>query len=295
MIKLVILSGKGGTGKTSVTAAFAKLSIRNNKLRPIFADVDVDASNLELLLDPQILEEHEFVGGSVAIVDHEKCDLCENCIRACRFDAIEEIDQKIIINPISCEGCAACVYQCPSGAIHMESQIAGHWYQSLTNQTKLFHAKLKPAHENSGKLVSKVKEKAIEYGVDNQHNLLLIDGPPGIGCSVIAAITGVNFTLIVTEPSLSGIHDMKRVLKIAEQFKIKSFVCINKYDINLKGTDEIIDFCNSNNLNMVGKIPFDINMTKAMVQGKTIVEFDPKAPASLAIEQIWETILEKIG
>ena len=213
MKQLVILSGKGGTGKTSLAAAFAHLAHDGPSPLPVvLADADVDAANLELVIRPVRLDTHEFTGGSVAVIDPELCQCCGICDEVCRFTAIQFISNCYSVDPIACDGCAACVYQCPEDAIHMEPQIAGQWFRSESRFGTLFHADLYPAQENSGKLVTLVKQNARLLALDASRQAVIVDGPPGIGCPVISAAAGAHLALIVTEPSAAGVHDLERVL-----------------------------------------------------------------------------------
>jgi len=291
--QLVVLSGKGGTGKTSVTAAFAHLaSLDQYPVKAVLADADVDAANLELVLAPQNSVTQDFWGGKVAVINQEVCAGCGTCQSVCRFDAVHENDFVFHVDPIACDGCAACVYQCPEGAIKMEEQVAGEWSRSESLYGTLFHAALIPGGENSGKLVTLVKQNARLLALDKNYDLLLVDGPPGIGCPVISAASGADLALIVAEPTAAGVHDMQRVLSTTDHFSIKALVCINKADIHPAGTSEIIDFCQEQGIEVVGHIPFDLTVTKAMVQGQTVTAFDPKSKASQALVNVWEKVID---
>ena len=232
MKQIVVISGKGGTGKTVLTASFASLA--GNK---VMVDCDVDAADLHLLLKPEIKERYEFRSGVTARIDKDICQECGECLSVCRFEAISE---DYIVDPVSCEGCSVCSHVCPAGAVIMEENIAGEWYISETKYGPLVHAKLGIAEENSGKLVAKVREVAKEIAERDKRDFVIIDGPPGIGCPVIAALTGVDLAVIVTEPTLSGIHDMERVVQVAKHFGVPTKVCINKYDINEDEASSII-------------------------------------------------------
>ena len=296
MKQLVVLSGKGGTGKTSVSAAFAHLaSIQNSPLRAVLTDADVDAANLEFVLAPNILETHEFMGGQIAVIDQEICGACGTCQSVCRFDAVYEKSGVFQVDPIACDGCAACVYQCPSEAIQMNPQTAGHWFHSETCYGQLFHAALRPAHENSGKLVTMVKQQARLVAMDEAYELVIVDGPPGIGCPVISAVSGADLALIVTEPSAAGAHDMRRVLETTAHFDVPAFVCINKADIYPEGAAEIEAFCREEGIQVLGKIPFDESVTKAMVQGQPVTLYCPDAPASIALRYTWQAVLSLLN
>jgi MinD superfamily P-loop ATPase len=296
MKQLVILSGKGGTGKTSVAAAFAHLAAAGEPpVRAVLADADVDAANLELVLAPQTLETHEFIGGPVALIDPQKCQGCGICAQVCRFDAISPCHPVTVspchyVDPIACEGCAACVYQCPEQAIHMAPQLAGHWFRSDSRYGPLFHAALRPAQENSGKLVTLVKQQARLLALDEGYDAVLVDGPPGIGCPVISAAAGADLALIVAEPTAAGIHDMERVLATVAHFRVPALVCINKADIYPAGTAQIEAYCQERNIEVVGHIPFDATVTEAMVQGQPVTAFSPAAPASQALIAVWQRI-----
>ncbi|MBE9524005.1 MAG: ATP-binding protein [Chloroflexi bacterium] len=295
MKQFVILSGKGGTGKTCVAAAFAHLaSVNGTHIRAVLADADVDAANLELVLAPQILETHEFLGGKVAVIDEDVCSGCGACQNVCRFDAIHQSDPFYKVDALACEGCGACVYQCPSDAIKMETQLAGHWFRSESRFGPLFHAALRPAQENSGKLVTMVKQQAKLLAMDEAYNLVLVDGPPGIGCPVISAVSGADLALIVAEPTVAGVHDMQRVLETTDHFNVRAAVCINKADIYPQGAVEIEAFCQEQGIKVIGKIPFDPIVTKAMVQGQSVTAYHPDAPASLALKNIWTEIITQL-
>jgi len=309
MKQITVISGKGGTGKTVITASFAALA--KDK---VMADCDVDASDLHLLLHPRINETHQFKGGMKAILYDERCTGCGKCIEVCRFDAIREEEGRgakgqgsrikgqgskvkgqgtVIIDPVACEGCQVCALVCPVEAIQMEENVSGEWYISETNYGPMVHAKLGIAQENSGKLISVVRKNAREVAQKNGLELVIVDGPPGIGCPVIASVTGVDLVVIVTEPTFSAISDLERVLSLAQHFKIQSTVLINKYDINLENTQKIEEFCRLENIEVAGKLPFDNAFTQAMVEGKTIIEHSD-SPLVEEIKNIWERICAKI-
>ena len=293
MKQLVILSGKGGTGKTSITAAFAHLA-HTDSVRAVLADADVDAANLELVLSPHILEEHDFIGGKAAWIDPQKCEDCGLCEQVCRFDAIAIRQDKYQVDPIACDGCAACVHQCPTNAISMKPQLAGHWFRSESHFGPLFHAALRPAQENSGKLVTLVKQQARLLAMDEKYPLILVDGPPGIGCPVISAVSGAEMALIVTEPTVAGVHDMERALQMTRHFNIKSAVCINKFDIFGEGTAQIKATCLDQNIDVLGQIPFDSSVTEAMVNGEPVTAYRPASPASKEISRLWQNLVNTL-
>jgi len=289
--QLVILSGKGGTGKTSVTAAFAHLAAEGDPPIPaVLVDADVDAANLELVLDPTVESGEDFWGGQIAQIDHHFCAGCGTCETVCRFDAIYESEDEYWVDPIACDGCAACVYQCPEEAITMQPQLAGEWFRSQSHYGPLFHAALRPAQENSGKLVTVVKQHARLLAMDHKIPLVLVDGPPGIGCPVISAVSGADLALIVAEPTAAGVHDMRRVLQTTDHFGVKALVCINKADIYPAGAVQIGAFCQEQGIEMIGKIPFDTTVTEAMVQGQSVTAYQPESPASQALVSLWNII-----
>jgi MinD superfamily P-loop ATPase len=290
--QLVILSGKGGTGKTAVAGAFAHLA-QAGFGRVVLVDADVDAANLELLLQPEVLERHEFSGGSVAWVDPASCLACGVCEEVCRFGAIRapEAGNAYEVDPLACEGCATCYYQCPEEAIHLTAQSAGSWFRSQTRYGPLFHAHLRPAQENSGKLVSLTKQRARHTAAAEDYDLMIVDGPPGIGCPAIAAASGADLVLIVSEPTVAGIHDLERVLDMTAHFQLRSLVCVNKGDLNPDGVRMIESCCSERDVGMVGWVPFDGGVTRAMVMGQPVTVFRPDAPASLALAAVWGRVM----
>lgn len=305
MKQLVILSGKGGTGKTSVAAAFAHLAAEGEPaVRAVLADADVDAANLELVLRPQVLTTHEFVGGTAAVIDPAKCEGCGRCYDVCRFEAVvppprapESQHQDFVysVDPIACEGCAACVYQCPENAIQMAPQLAGYWFRSESRYGPLYHAALRPAQENSGKLVTLVKQQARLRALDDGYAAVLVDGPPGIGCPVISAASGADLALIVAEPTAAGIHDMARVIDTVTHFRVPALVCINKADIYPAGTAQIETYCQEHGIEVLGCIPFDAQVTQALVQGQPVTAHDQDAPASRALRAMWQRLALRLN
>ena len=285
MKQIVIISGKGGTGKTILTGAFAALA--KNK---VMADCDVDAADLHLLLKPVIKERHEFKSGKTARIEKELCKQCGKCLSVCRFDAIND---DFTIGPISCEGCGFCSLVCPEGAIKMEKNISGEWFISDTRFGPMVHAKLGVAQENSGKLVSLVRNEAKRLAEKKNCDWIIIDGAPGIGCPVIASLSGIDCALVVTEPTLSGLHDASRVIDVAKHFKVKTRLVINKYDLNVDMTKEIEKYCEKANVKLIGKISFDKSVVKAMVDGKTVIEYmDGKIKHEFV--DIWEALKREL-
>ncbi len=287
MKQILVISGKGGTGKTVITASIAALA--ENR---VMADCDVDAADLHLLLHPKINERFKFKGLSKAEIDQDKCTGCGICERVCRYSAImtdNNENTKVIIDPISCEGCKVCLHICPVNAISMHDNVAGEWYISETKYGTLVHAKLGVAEENSGKLVSVVRQNARNIAEKSNADYVIIDGPPGIGCPVIASLSGVNIALVVAEPTLSGIHDMERVIGVAKHFGIRTACVINKFDINLDNTQSIVDWCQTNNIPLLGKIPFDLSVTESIVKGLPMVEYTDNS-ITKAIKGIWKNI-----
>ena len=264
MKQLTVISGKGGTGKTTLTAAFAHLADN-----PVIADCDVDAADLHLLLAPQHIKQEPFWGNQLASIDEEQCSRCGLCEEICRFGAIRSFH----VDHTSCEGCGVCAYVCPEKAVSMKERLSGQWFISDTKEGPMVHAKLGIAAENSGKLVSLVRQAAKDLAEQEKRNIIIIDGPPGIGCPVIASIGGVDLVLVVTEPTLSGIHDLKRILEVAEHFGIKAYVCINKFDINPENAQLIADYCREKGHEVIGEIPYDSAVTKAMINGLSVVEY----------------------
>jgi MinD superfamily P-loop ATPase len=289
--QLVILSGKGGTGKTTIAAALAHLA--SQELSIILADADVDAANLELVLDPIKREVQDFTGGKVAAIDPAKCTACGICHEVCRFEAIIPRDEMYRVDPLACEGCATCYYQCPEEAIRMEEQQDGQWFRSDTRFGPLFHAHLFAGRENSGKLVTLVKQQARLLALDTGAALVFVDGPPGIGCPVISASAGMDLALHVVEPTISGIHDLERVMGTTDHFGVPSLVAINKADLNPARSEEIAAFCAERGVEVVGRVPYDDIVTEAMVQGQPVTEYSD-GPVAEALSEIWDLTREQL-
>jgi len=281
MKQIVVISGKGGTGKTVLTASLASLS--KNK---VMVDCDVDAADLHLLLRPIIKEKHEFRSGKTAKIDKELCQECGECLSVCRFEAISE---DFTVDPVSCEGCTICSHVCPAGAIVMEENVSGEWFVSETKYGPLVHAKLGIAEENSGKLVAKVRQIAKDIAEKERRDYVIIDGPPGIGCPVIASLSGVDLALIVTEPTLSGMHDMERVVQVSKHFGVSTKVVINKYDLNPKNSETIKQICEQADIEVVALLPFSRQVSESIVQGIPLVEFSRNGIAG-DIALLWESI-----
>lgn len=278
MKEIVIISGKGGTGKTSLTAAFATLAAKQGKA--VFADCDVDASDLHLVFAPEIRERKEFISGHVARVDHRRCvssgvdGSCSKCVQLCRFGAITHTSNSgIEIDEGSCEGCGVCVRFCPSKAIDFVDRRCGEWYVSETRFGTLVHAALDTRAENSGKLVTTVRKEAKRVAEEQKAEWIIVDGSPGTGCPVIASITGASAVVIVTEPTMSGQHDLERVASLARHFGIPFSVVVNKADINRTMADATASWCERNRVPFLGMIPWDQAVTKAQIQGKSVIEY----------------------
>jgi len=285
MKELVVLSGKGGTGKTSIVASFAALARSK-----VLADCDVDAADLHLVVQPVMRETHEFWSGQVAVIDDDKCTQCGLCQDICHFGAIKDFR----VDPVPCEGCGFCSHICPAEAITMKENMSGHWFISNTKYGPLVHARLGIAQENSGKLVALVRQKARQIAETDNLNYIISDGPPGIGCPVISSLSGANLALLVTEPTQSGIHDLERVLEVCRHFGVPALVCINKYDINEDNTRKIEDYCLSQGLMAAAKIPFDNVFTESIVKGIPVVEYSRDGVAK-SIESLWQSISQLLA
>jgi MinD superfamily P-loop ATPase len=285
MKEIVILSGKGGTGKTTIVASFAALA--RNK---VLVDCDVDAADLHLLLQPTIRKSEEFWSGTTAVIDKKFCTGCGICEQVCRFEAIKNFK----VDPISCEGCGFCFHVCPEDTIRMKDNLAGHWFISDSKYGPLVHARLGIAQENSGKLVALIRQEAKTLAQEQGFDYILSDGPPGIGCPVISSLSGANLALLVTEPTLSGMHDLDRVLGVCHHFGVPALVCINKYNINEENTASIEDLCTGMGVEVASKIPFDNVVTEALVKGLPVVEYSRNGIAR-EIEALWKSVITTLG
>jgi len=285
--QITILSGKGGTGKTTITAAFAVLA-----REAVVADCDVDAPDLHMLLHPEILETREFRGSKMAVINESKCIKCGICREKCRFDAIT---QDLTVDPFSCEGCGVCAIVCPVNAVTLTERISGYAYISKIKYGFMAHALLNPGESNSGKLVTVVRQNAKLLAEREKAGLVIIDGPPGIGCPVIASVTGVDAGLVVTEPTMSGIHDLERAIQLLRHFNVRPFVCVNMYDINEDNTNKISRFCKENSVEVIGKIPFNPVVTEAMVNGKSVMEYSPECDVAKDIATMWDRLCRELS
>jgi MinD superfamily P-loop ATPase len=282
--QFLVISGKGGTGKTTVLGSFAVLA--RNK---VLADADVDAPNLHLLLQPETISEDDYTGARLAVMDPDRCTQCGLCEQHCRFAAISDLR----IDPRRCEGCGVCALACPVDAITMQEQVSGRICVSRTRHGPLVHARLLAGAEASGKLVTQVREQATRIAREQGHDLILIDGSPGIGCPVIASLAGVDAALAVTEPTPSGLHDLRRVLQVAAHFRVPTTVCVNKWDINPGLSDEIERVADSLGAKPVGRIPFDEQVAEATAEGVPLLEYAGDGPARAAIERLWRAVSDQ--
>jgi MinD superfamily P-loop ATPase len=284
MRELVVLSGKGGTGKTSIVGSFAALAEKK-----VLADCDVDAADLHLLLNPSVRQQSEFWSGQVAQIDEDGCTQCGLCQDLCRFNEIKDFR----VDPVSCEGCGFCAHICPVEAITMRENMSGHWFISDTRYGPLVHARLGIAQENSGKLVAVVRQQAKQITEEQDLDYIISDGPPGIGCPVISSLSGASLALLVTEPTLSGIHDLERVLEVCRHFGVPALVCINKCDINEDNTHQIEAYCSAQGIQVASKIPFDNVVTEALVHGVPVVEY-ADGSVSREIAALWQKVSRRM-
>jgi len=296
MKELVVISGKGGTGKTSIVASFAGLA-----KNAVFADCDVDAADLHLILEPEIKQSSDFSGGKRARIIAEKCIGCGKCRDLCKFDAIhlngqgnDVVDKTFAVDPISCEGCKVCVEFCPVDAIEFNDCVNGQWLVSNTRFGTMVHAKLGIAEENSGKLVTLIRKEAKRIAAEEKKDLIIADGSPGIGCPVIASITGADLVLIITEPTLSGKHDFERVADLTASFGIPTLVCVNKSDLNREMTAEIAREADGRGIKLAGKIRYDKAFTKAQIMKATVVEYTG-GWVTEDIKALWRKVIYALG
>ncbi|MFH1121809.1 MAG: ATP-binding protein [Bacteroidota bacterium] len=291
MKEIVVISGKGGTGKTSVTAAFAVLGGSD----VVVADCDVDAADMHLLMKPDFNFSEDFYSGELAYIDQNSCIRCGECTRVCRFDAINVTNRQFIVNPLSCEGCGYCARICPALSIVNKERLAGKWFISnIKTGSIMVHARLGIGADNSGKLVAKVKNEAREIALEERKDFVLVDGSPGVGCPVISSLSGAGFVVLVTEPSVSGLHDLKRVYKLVKKFNINAGCIINKADINPVKCAEIVKYLEEEGIAHLPDLPYDENFTNAMTQGQTIVESDDGVLKELLTES-WGKIKQLVN
>ncbi|MFP4106155.1 MAG: ATP-binding protein [Phycisphaerae bacterium] len=291
MKELTIISGKGGTGKTSIVASFAALA-----RRAVLADCDVDAADLHLVLQPRVLRTADFSGGKQAQINPQSCVACGKCAELCRFDAIRfdgpgngAIDKTFRVDPIACEGCGVCAWFCPAGAVRFDSVVNGQWFVSETRHGPMVHAALGIAEENSGKLVSTVRAEARQIATDHELEMVIVDGSPGVGCPVIASVTGADLVLIVTEPTLSGKHDLQRVADLTEHFGIPAMVCINKWDLNPELAEDIEQQAVARGLRLAGRVRYDPAVTRAQIAGQSVVEHADDG-SSADVRTLWAAV-----
>lgn len=286
IMEIAVISGKGGTGKSSLAAAFASLGEK-----VVLADCDVDAANQFLLFNPSHEEEVVYISGQTAVIDEAVCTNCGMCMDYCRFDAISLVKGRVTISEISCDGCHLCARICPVEAIAMVDSDRSRMYSGSFRHGKMVYGRLAPGEENSGKLVNMVRQKAVQLAEENHLDTILIDGPPGIGCAVISSITGVDHVMVVTEPTLSGLHDLRRTLTMVQQAGRKVSVVINKFDLNPEISGQVEAVCRELGVDLIGKIPFDEVVVEAMVQGKSVPEYAPRHEINAIISIIYSQIL----
>jgi len=290
MKEITILSGKGGTGKTSITAALGSLA-----RKAVYCDNDVDAADIHLIFQPEIQEQYTFSNGWLVAINKVKCTTCNVCLDYCRFDAIRtNKDGSLSIVPMKCEGCRLCERICPANAITSEENNNNFWYVSSSRFGPLVHAKMGIGAENSGKLVTQVRKKAREIAKKSNFNYIINDGPPGIGCATIASLSGIDAAIIILEPSKSALHDAKRLIDLIQSFKIDAFAIINKCTINWELTSLIENYLESISIPLLAKLPFDKEMVQAMTTGKTIIEHNPTSEISQKIIRAWERFKEEM-
>ncbi len=285
--QIAVVSGKGGTGKTTLSASFSYLAQEH-----VMADCDVDAPNLHIILKPEVRETHEYIGSKKAVLDQSKCVKCGLCQDACRFEAIGFDGDHYFVREYACEGCNACVMKCPTGALSLVDALSGEYYSSETEKGPMAHALLRPGEESTGGLIAEVRKEAIRVAHEKDYHLIVIDGAPGIGCPATSSITSTSYVVIVSEPTMSGLHDLKRIVQTVEHFKIPMGIVINKYDINESQSDEIKKYCEEESLEILGKIPYDVTVKNATEQAKPVVVYN--SPASSEIQRIWNEVENKV-
>jgi MinD superfamily P-loop ATPase len=284
MREIVVISGKGGTGKTSLTAAFAHLSEGK-----ILCDLDVDAPDLHILLDPKTVRREEFYSGNEAVIDPKACTGCGVCMSMCEFGAVRREGDVYAIDSLRCEGCKVCVTFCPEQAIAFPVRHCGSWSSSMTRFGPMIHAQLFPGQENSGRLVTLLKQEARRTAEEHGVDLILCDGAPGIGCPVISSLAGTGLAVLVTEPTPSGRHDLERVAELCAHFRTQVAVILNKFELNAKEASRIEEYCESKGYPVIAKLPHDNMVTRAMVRRKAVTEL-PECPFTSDIRRAWERI-----
>lgn len=283
-MELLTLSGKGGTGKTSIMASLAALCGR-----AVLVDCDVDAANLHLVVHCERGPANDFISSKKAVIDDSRCSKCGKCVSSCRFEAIREY----AVHEASCEGCGLCARLCPEHAIQMVETVSGQWFKSRTPYGPFIHGRLRAGEGNSGRLVTALRETAREVAVSSGTDAIMLDGPPGIGCPVLASMTGVSLVLLVTEPTISALHDLNRIIKVCEQFKVRAVACINKFDLDESISSRIENRCHKKGIPLIGRIPVDHDVTRAMIEGMPVVEYS-NGPAAEAIRSLWREIQEAL-
>jgi MinD superfamily P-loop ATPase len=290
MLEILILSGKGGTGKTTITASLAHTATMSSQ-NPIICDLDVDAPDLHLLLKPNIQTTHEFLSGNEARVRVQDCTGCGECIDPCRFDAMKMQEGVAQVDPFRCEGCKVCVTLCPAGAIDFPTRYCGDWYESTCRFGRMVHAQLFPGQENSGRLVALLRQKARTRAQEIGSELIISDGPPGIGCPVISSLSGTDLALIITEPTQSGLHDLKRVVDLCNHFRVPLAVVLNKHDLNPAMSRKVEEYCQKNWLHFIGRLPHSPKVVESMLAGQSISEQDPQGLGA-TLRKIWAELME---
>lgn len=286
VFQMAIVSGKGGTGKTTLSASFSYLAKER-----VMADCDVDAPNLHIILKPQLIEKHEYFGSKKAVLNQEKCVMCGVCEQVCRFDAIKFDSNIYSVTEYACEGCGACTIACPAKALQLVQSLSGEYYLSKTDNGPMVHALLKPSEETSGDLIAEVRKLALKVAYDSQISLVIIDGAPGIGCPATSSITSTNYVILVAEPTMSGLHDLRRIVETVRHFRIKMGVVVNKYDINPSKTQEIEEYCKTEEIEVLGKIPYDECVKQATENAQPVILYD--CLASNEIKHVWENVSSK--